>query len=311
MFPARFSRVQSRIMRLSRYFLPILKETPKEAEIVSHRLMLRAGMIRQEAAGSLRLAAAGRAGPAQDLRHHPRGAGPRRRNRGAHADRPIGRSLARIRALRRLWQGDAAHPRPARARHVVRPDQRGDDHRDLPRLGTLLQGSAAQSLSHPVEVPRRSPPPLWRHALARISDEGRLHLRSRSGGRAQFLQQGCSPPICVLSRGSASPPFRCAPNPARSAATFPTNSSFSPRPARARSSATATISSSRRRERHRLRRPEDHAGGGRQVDLALCRDIRQDTTPPPSSGSTRRTGFPPAASRSAIFSTSGPSIPRR
>ncbi|HXZ18117.1 MAG TPA: proline--tRNA ligase [Roseiarcus sp.] len=38
-------------MRLSRYFLHILKETPKEAEIVSHRLMLRAGMIRQEAAG--------------------------------------------------------------------------------------------------------------------------------------------------------------------------------------------------------------------------------------------------------------------
>ena len=38
-------------MRLSRYFLPILRETPNEAEIVSHRLMLRAGMIRQEAAG--------------------------------------------------------------------------------------------------------------------------------------------------------------------------------------------------------------------------------------------------------------------
>ncbi|WP_102867766.1 proline--tRNA ligase [Pseudovibrio exalbescens] len=38
-------------MRLSRYFLPILKETPKEAEIVSHRLMLRAGMLRQQSAG--------------------------------------------------------------------------------------------------------------------------------------------------------------------------------------------------------------------------------------------------------------------
>ena len=38
-------------MRLSRYFFPILRETPKEAEIVSHRLMLRAGMMRQEAAG--------------------------------------------------------------------------------------------------------------------------------------------------------------------------------------------------------------------------------------------------------------------
>jgi prolyl-tRNA synthetase len=38
-------------MRLTRYFLPILRETPKEAEIVSHRLMLRAGLIRQQAAG--------------------------------------------------------------------------------------------------------------------------------------------------------------------------------------------------------------------------------------------------------------------
>ncbi len=38
-------------MRLSRYFLPVLKETPAEAQIISHRLMLRAGMIRQEAAG--------------------------------------------------------------------------------------------------------------------------------------------------------------------------------------------------------------------------------------------------------------------
>lgn len=38
-------------MRLSRYFLPLLKENPSEAQIVSHRLMLRTGMIRQEAAG--------------------------------------------------------------------------------------------------------------------------------------------------------------------------------------------------------------------------------------------------------------------
>ncbi|KPF56161.1 proline--tRNA ligase [Rhizobium sp. AAP116] len=38
-------------MRLSRYFMPILKENPKEAEIVSHRLMLRTGMIRQQSQG--------------------------------------------------------------------------------------------------------------------------------------------------------------------------------------------------------------------------------------------------------------------
>jgi prolyl-tRNA synthetase len=38
-------------MRLTQYFLPTLKETPAEAQIVSHRLMLRAGMVRQSSAG--------------------------------------------------------------------------------------------------------------------------------------------------------------------------------------------------------------------------------------------------------------------
>ena len=38
-------------MRLTRYFLPVLKETPAEAQIVSHRYMLRAGMIKQASAG--------------------------------------------------------------------------------------------------------------------------------------------------------------------------------------------------------------------------------------------------------------------
>ena len=38
-------------MRLSQYFLPLLRENPSEAQIVSHRLMLRAGMVRQSSAG--------------------------------------------------------------------------------------------------------------------------------------------------------------------------------------------------------------------------------------------------------------------
>ena len=38
-------------MRLSRAFIPTLKENPVDAKIVSHRLMLRAGLIRQHAAG--------------------------------------------------------------------------------------------------------------------------------------------------------------------------------------------------------------------------------------------------------------------
>jgi len=38
-------------MFYSRYFIPTVKETPSDAEVVSHQLMLRAGMIRKLAAG--------------------------------------------------------------------------------------------------------------------------------------------------------------------------------------------------------------------------------------------------------------------
>ena len=44
-------------MRLSRFFLPVLRETPKEAEIVSHQLMLRSCMVRQSSAELRPLAA--------------------------------------------------------------------------------------------------------------------------------------------------------------------------------------------------------------------------------------------------------------
>ena len=40
-----------RPLRLSRSFLPVLKESPSDAQIVSHKLMLRAGLVRQTAAG--------------------------------------------------------------------------------------------------------------------------------------------------------------------------------------------------------------------------------------------------------------------
>ena len=86
-------------MRLSRYFLPILRETPKEAEIVSHRLMLRAGMIRQEAAGIYAFLPLGLRVLNKIMPHRARGAEPRRRHRAADADDPVGRSVARERAL--------------------------------------------------------------------------------------------------------------------------------------------------------------------------------------------------------------------
>src|SRR6185312_13864572 len=43
--------LERRAMRWSRAFLPVLKESPADAQIVSHKLMLRAGLVRQTAAG--------------------------------------------------------------------------------------------------------------------------------------------------------------------------------------------------------------------------------------------------------------------
>ncbi len=50
-YKKRSNQTKGPIMRLSAYFLPTLKENPTEAQIVSHRLMLRAGMVRQHTAG--------------------------------------------------------------------------------------------------------------------------------------------------------------------------------------------------------------------------------------------------------------------
>ena len=126
---------------------------------------------------------------AQDRGDRARGAGPRRRARASHAHHPAGRDLAGERPLRSLRQGDAAHQRPPRARDAVRADQRGADHRDLPRRGEILQGPAAHPLSHPMEVPRRDQAALRRDARPRVPDEGFLFLRSHRRRRAQILQQ--------------------------------------------------------------------------------------------------------------------------
>ena len=166
-------------MRLSRYFLPILRETPKEAEIASHRLMLRAGMIRQEAAG-------------------------------IYAFLPLGfRVLQKVCAIVReeqdrsgaiellmptiqsaeLWRESGRYE--AYGKEMLRIKDRherdmlyGPTNEEMitaifRSLRALLQGSAAQPLSHPMEVPRRGAAALRADARARVPDEGRLFVRPR------------------------------------------------------------------------------------------------------------------------------------
>ena len=107
-------------MRLSRYFLPILKETPKEAEIVSHRLMLRAGMIRQEAAGSyawLPLGVRVLHKICAIIREEQNRAGADVKS--VDADHPGRPTMARIRALRRLRQGEMLRVRDRHDRDML------------------------------------------------------------------------------------------------------------------------------------------------------------------------------------------------
>ena len=100
-------------MRLSRYFLPVLKENPSEAQIVSHRLMLRAGMIKQATAGIYSWLPLGFKvlRKLENIVHEEQAQG--RPYRDPDADHAIGRSVARKRALRRLRSGNAADEGPA------------------------------------------------------------------------------------------------------------------------------------------------------------------------------------------------------
>ena len=114
--------------------------------------------------GHLFLAAA-RLSRAQEHRaDRSRGADAVGRHRDADADAAAGRAVARERALRRLWPGDAALQGPPRARDALRAHQRGVDYADFPRRRAVVSRAAAQPLPYPMEVPRRGSPALRRDA---------------------------------------------------------------------------------------------------------------------------------------------------
>ena len=67
------------ILRMSSLFVRTLRDDPADAEVPSHRLLVRAGLHPPRRPGDLHLAAAGAAGAAQDRGHHPRRDGRDRR----------------------------------------------------------------------------------------------------------------------------------------------------------------------------------------------------------------------------------------
>ena len=82
-------------MRLSHAMVPTIKENPAEAQIVSHRLMLRAGLVRQVAAGIYAWLPLGWRGAAEHRADCAGGAGPGGGAGAADADVAVGGFVAR------------------------------------------------------------------------------------------------------------------------------------------------------------------------------------------------------------------------
>src|ERR1700680_1355255 len=155
-------------MRLSEYFLPLLRENPSEAQIVSHRLMLRAGLIRQSSAGIYSWLPLGlrvlkkverivreeqdRTGALEILMPTVQPAELWRES-GRYDD--YGKEMLRIRDR---------HDRAM----LYRPTNGEAVDRVRPRLDQELSRPAEAALPHPVEIPRRGAAALWRHARPRV-----------------------------------------------------------------------------------------------------------------------------------------------
>ena len=129
--------------------------------------------------GHLFVDADGAARAAQGGSHRARGNDPRRRHRAVDAGGAARRAVAGIGALDVLRAGAAAPERPARPRFRHRPHPRRGDYRHCAARAEKLSPVAAPLFPDSDQIPRRNPPPLRRHARARICHERRLFLPRR------------------------------------------------------------------------------------------------------------------------------------
>jgi hypothetical protein len=160
-------------MRASRFFISTLKEAPSDAEIVSHQLMMRAGMIK-------------------------------RLGSGIYTYMPMGLKVIRkVEAIVREEMNKAGAiellmplVQPAELwQETGRWDKMGpellrvkDRHgRDCAQRDQILPPDSVEFLPHPDQVPRRAPSALWLDARPRIHHEGRLFLRPRPGRHAKVV----------------------------------------------------------------------------------------------------------------------------
>ena len=174
------------VTRLSSYFLPTLREDPADAEALSHRLMVRAGLIRQLGAGLWTFLPAGYRVVKRVEQHHPRGDRRDRRPGDADARPPARGAVAPDGPLRDRRAVQAPGPQGRRA--GAGDDPRGEP--DLPRRprGPLLSGAADDPVPRADQGARRAAAPRGRAAHARVHDEGLLQLRPRRRGARPQLR---------------------------------------------------------------------------------------------------------------------------
>ena len=206
---AALSACRSPPMRLSQFHLRTSKETPADAEVISHKLMLKAGMVRKLAAGLYTWSPLG-------LRVLRKVEGivreemdARRRDRTADAVDPAEGTVGGNRALAEVRRPVAEDQGSQGGRVLLRPDPRGSHHRLRAQRTGQLQAAAGEFLPDPDQVPRRDPPALRGDARARIPDEGRVLVpprRRRPGARvrqhARYLQPHLHPPGTEVPRGA-------------------------------------------------------------------------------------------------------------
>ena len=190
-------------MLWSKLFIPTLREDPAEAEVASHRLLLRAGYIRQLAAGIYSYLFLAQRSLLKIHANRARGDGRHRRPGDSAARSESGRSLAGIRPLGRDGRQHVPPQGPLRPRPLPRHDARRGHDLHRARRTAQLQATAADLVSDPDQISRRAAPQIRPAARAPVHHEGFLLLRHRRRRASTSLTKSTTRPTAASSSAAA------------------------------------------------------------------------------------------------------------
>ena len=191
-------------MRASQLLLPTVKEDPAGAEAVSHKLMVRAGLVRQLAAGIyVYLPAGWRVMRKIEaiIREEMDAIGCQEMLMPVHQP---GRDLAAVRALGRDRRRALPPQGPQGRRHGAGHDPRRGRHLAGGARDPHLQAAAADLVPHPDQGARRGAAQERHPAHARVHHEGRLQPRRRASRRCRRATASTSAPTTASTRAAAS-----------------------------------------------------------------------------------------------------------